>query len=343
MNDQVSRLYRILQLLPRYPKYLTIGKLKDQLLDHGFKVTIRTLQRDLNTLSEIFLDIDKETQTDHSVGWFWSERAKTLSISGLSINQALSLNLAEKYLRPLLPETTLNELNPFFEQAKETLSGLESNPVSNWLDKIAVVLPTQPLLPPAIGEDIQKSIYHALLVDKQLSIQYRRADHEEKAYVLNPLGIVVRGSVNYLIATKVDSNTPQMFALHRMLSASIENRTATRPASFSLTEFVSQGHVQFHWSNTMPEREVVLKARFDTDFIKFLLETPLSKDQVVEPLGEGKFLLTATVKETGQLFWWLLGLGYHVEVLEPASLRKKIKETVIVSARKYEGGGIPND
>lgn len=338
MNDQVSRMYRVLQLLPRHPRYLTIEKLKDQLLDVGFEVTIRTLQRDLNTLSEIFLDIDKHTYPDRSVGWFWSEKAKSLSISGLSIDQALSLNLAEKYLKPLLPESTLNELNPFFEQAEETLIGLEGNPVSNWLDKIAVVLPTQPLLPPAVDKAIQKSVYQALFTDKRITINYRRADREEKDYALNPLGIVVRGSVNYLIATKVDNDTPQLFALHRFLESTIEKQTAIRPAGFSLQAFVDQGHLQFNWSTAMIGQEVTFKALFDTEIIKHLIETPLAIDQAIEPLGEGVFQLTATVKETEQLYWWLLGFGHQVEVLEPESLREKIKETVIKSARKYDGG-----
>ena len=81
---------------------------------------------------------------------------------------------------------------------------------------------------------------------------------------------------------------------------------------------------------------------FDHDMIKHLLETPLSDDQQVESLdqtdgitSEKLYKLSATVRETEQLFWWLLTCSYHVEVLEPHSLREKIKKAIQASMLKY--------
>jgi len=49
---------------------------------------------------------------------------------------------------------------------------------------------------------------------------------------------------------------------------------------------------------------------------------------VYDPKGDdGELHIEATVKDTGQLrWWWLLGFGDYVEVLEPIELRKEFED-----------------
>ncbi len=69
-----------------------------------------------------------------------------------------------------------------------------------------------------------------------------------------------------------------------------------------------------------------LKLRFKATPAAALYETPLSEDQVITPLEDkGWVLVTATVADTDQLHWWLLGFGSQVEVLEPLELREKFQ------------------
>ena len=46
--------------------------------------------------------------------------------------------------------------------------------------------------------------------------------------------------------------------------------------------------------------------------------------------------LTATVADTAELRWWLLGFGDGVEVLGPKALRREIGETASNVARMYQ-------
>jgi len=48
-------------------------------------------------------------------------------------------------------------------------------------------------------------------------------------------------------------------------------------------------------------------------------------DQQLTDLGDGTVLVEATVADTRQLRWWLLGFGGRVEVLEPQGLREEMK------------------
>lgn len=335
-NDQVNRLYLILELLPRYPREITIVELHQKLKDEqGIDASIRTLQRDLRCLAQIYTGIEKRKKPDKSVSWYWSDDAPVINISGLTVNQALALNLAENYLTPLFPRSTLQCLEPFFEQSRATLSGLENNPLAKWLDKIALVSPSQPLLPPTITDEVNKTISYALLEDKQLSITYRRSDGVEQVYHLNPLGLVVRGSTQYLVATKIDHQDPRIFALHRMKSPIKSEQPALRPKNFILKEFIDNGFLGFKLNNSDVIQPILFEAIFNSDIIKHLYETPLSTDQVIKKIDADNFLLTAKIPETEQLYWWLLGFANQVEVLKPLSLRNKVMTAITAAAKRY--------
>ncbi len=64
---------------------------------------------------------------------------------------------------------------------------------------------------------------------------------------------------------------------------------------------------------------------FDKEAAFHLLESPLSYDQVITTKRDGRIQITATVKDTRQLRWWLLGFGDQVEAVRP----KKIKDEFI--------------
>ncbi|HNW78941.1 MAG TPA: WYL domain-containing protein, partial [Candidatus Competibacteraceae bacterium] len=68
-----------------------------------------------------------------------------------------------------------------------------------------------------------------------------------------------------------------------------------------------------------------------------LSETPLSDDQAIEMLDAQTYRLRATVTNTLQLRWWLLGFGAQVEVREPASLRADMAGRARALAALYQG------
>ena len=67
-----------------------------------------------------------------------------------------------------------------------------------------------------------------------------------------------------------------------------------------------------------------------------LRETPLSPDQRVTNLSDGKVQVEATVKDTSQLRWWLQGFGSLVEVVGPNGLREEMAETAQKMAGRYK-------
>jgi predicted DNA-binding transcriptional regulator YafY len=336
MNDQIIRLFEILKILNRYPNELTIPQIKSCLDDRRIEVSERTVQRDMNTLMAVFIGIDNKKHNDKSVGWFWSEDAPVMNLSGLTINQALSFSLIKRYLTPLFPSVTLNALGPFFDQAEATLEGLNENPLLEWPNKIAVVEPTQPLIPPIINTDIHKSVTEALLEDLQLNITYQPVGRNQQVYHLNPLGLFLRNQVSYLVASKVDTEDLRSFALHRMSKAEKVNKQAVHPKDFDFQKYITEQHILSNITGKKSFEPIQLKFVADNWVATHLSESRLSEDQKIERIDDESSIVTATVQETEQLFWWLLGFGVRVEVLEPIELRKKMADSVKVLNEKYD-------
>ena len=56
-------------------------------------------------------------------------------------------------------------------------------------------------------------------------------------------------------------------------------------------------------------------------------------------MAEGKIKIKATVADTSQLRWWLLGFGPQVEILKPKFLRKEFLGYSISLANIYKKKG----
>jgi predicted DNA-binding transcriptional regulator YafY len=171
----------------------------------------------------------------------------------------------------------------------------------------------------------------ALLQDRRVEVAYlRRGDAVPVKYTLHPLAVVQRGAVTYLVATIFDYKDVHLFALHRFRNLSILDEPAHRPPEFDLNEYVASGAFGFGDGKT-----IRLQALFTHNAAEHLHETPLSADQTLRPQNKDYTKLTATVANTPQLMWWLLGFGDAVEVLAPKKLRSAIASTALAMSRRY--------
>ena len=94
------------------------------------------------------------------------------------------------------------------------------------------------------------------------------------------------------------------------------------PKGFDMDQYIEEQSIGFLLSNKPINIEVLFEA--SSGF--HLTETPISKNQKLNQLESGKFLLKASLANTEQLRWWLLGFGNRVEVLKPKSLRNEFSE-----------------
>lgn len=311
-KESASSLHRqwlILQYLPQN-KWLGTADIQTMLTRAGIHVSLRTIQRDLNQLAERF---PLEGSGTSPQGWRWRADAQVSSLPHISTSQAVTFLMVEAHLRHLLPPSLLDELRPWFDMAKRSVNYNTDNQGRHWLDCVRIIPPTQPLIPPTVNRHAQQAIYEALLANKQIKVSYqRRYDKIAADYILNPLGIVQRGPIIYLICTRHDDEKIRLFALQRFNHAEVLKNPAISPSNFNLDSYLQTGALGFGEGET-----IRLKAKFTKVVGEHLYESKLSEDQTITELDDNFLLVEASVKHTQQLLWWLRGFGDAVEVLEP--------------------------
>lgn len=309
------------------------SEITTKLNEKGYTVSVRTVQRDLQELSEIF-DIEVNNKNPRDYGWRWRKGAD-LNIPGMSVSEALAMRLVETHMKQLLPAAMLDGLQGVFQLAQAKLDKAETinrNHTKDWLSKVRVIPPSQPMLPPLVDHEIQSDIYQALLDSKQINASYQPINNSQpKEYNMHPLGLIMRGAVSYLVASAWDYTEVQLYALHRFSKVEILKDSVKAPEGFNLDASIASGLGEF--SNQGATIELVLRcAKW---VAAYLAETPLSSDQIIEPEANGWFRLTATVNDTWQLHWWLMGQGAGVEVCAPVELRKKITSALLEAVHVY--------
>lgn len=330
MNDTVFRQWSMLRILPRPPGKLTARDIEGRLRGQGFEVSKRTIERDLEKLSVLWpITAD---QRNRPYGWSWAKNAEVLDIPGMDLSTALAFRLAREYLAPLLPPATLRYIQPHFDRAAQVLNQGSSGKLRDWPKKVRVVGHGPTLLPPKTKPGVHETMLQALLENRRVEARYRPRDSgEERGYVINPLGAVFRRSVVYIVGSAWDYDDILQFALHRFTAASVTDTKARRPRDFDLDDDIQQGAFGYPASND----KIRIKVLFDAATAHHLYETPISTDQTLAPQKDGRVQLTASVLDTEDLRWWLLGFGDGVEVLSPARLRKEMTRTVQAVSRLY--------
>ncbi len=332
-KDTLLRQWSMLRKVPRYPGSVGTRELKDKLEEEGFRVDIRTIQRDLEKLSGPF-PLASEEQ-GKAFRWQWAEDGQVMDIPGMEPPAALAFRLAEEYLTPLLPQATLKHLEPHFQRAKEVLGPSRGRRLGLWPDKVRMTARGPILRPPKVRPEVQDAVYQALLNDRQLEVSYKRKDSEQaKSYPLSPLGLVFREGVIYLVCIVKDYADVRHLALHRMSTAKVLDTPCRRPQGFDLDSFIRKNE---ELAYPVSGKSIRLAALFEGQTAVHLSERPLSKDQRMVPQKDGRVLVQATVRDTLELRWWLLGFGDKVEVLGPKELREEFSATAQRMGRLYRG------
>ena len=337
MADAILRNLKLLQAIPRHPGKRDVASLHLTLEKAGYRITRRQVQRDLGLLSGVFPIRSDVEKRGYARGWSWARGAEILDLPAMDPRTALMLKLVQQFAPQLLPPTMSDELKPYFQRAEVTLKGGKDAGLGRWSDCVRVVPREMPLLAPKLDGSTTRVVYDALLKGKRFSARYasRSGGGKERDEVeINPLGLVVRGNLVYLVCTFWSYEDNRQIPIHRIRHAKLLEKDASRPRGFDLDQYIRDG--AFQYPNGMATgRAMVLKVIFDRGVAAHLAETPLSSDQTIKDLNEDEVMVTATVQDTQQLEWWLRAFGDCAEVVAPKALRNRMKTTLTRGAARY--------
>lgn len=313
-SDSMETLDFALAVVQRIPSngFVSTSEIKKQLDAMGLKRDVRSVQRMLDGLHTRYPEIERD-ESSKPYGYRWSKGSKGLSIPNLSLEQSMVLQLAEQYLKNLLPANIMQSMEGFFYQARRNLSVEDdSNQLQRqWAHKVRVVATNQPLLPPKIADSVLEAVSQSLYHNQYLYVDYRNAKGKASQAKVMPLGLAQQGPRLYLVCRFEGYDNERSLAVHRISHAEVSGLAFVRPASFDLEKYDADGRFGFGEGQLVRLSFVITQ-----EAGQHLLESPLAKDQRAQELPDGRLAISATVVDTAMLQWWLRGFGDAVSQVQ---------------------------
>lgn len=316
---RADRLLSILMLLQVHHR-LTARDLAERL-----EVSERTIHRDMEALSSAGIPVVAER--GQGGGWSLLDSYQT-TLTGLNLAEIQALFLAkpthlladlgwsqafEAALLKLL--AALPSANR--QQAEAVSQRIHLDPTGwhHWEEEMAAF----PILQTAIWQE------------RQLQLTYERSDGKLVERLVNPLGLVAKGSIWYFVAS-VDEEV-RSYRISRVHHATIMDTPCIRPAGFNLAEYWQQSLIEF--KANLPRYQVMLRVapnllprlRYGGYFAKI--------EQIGSPDADGWFPVSIRFDVEEAACAYVLGFGSQVEILEPLDLRDRVLQAASETIALY--------
>ena len=289
------------------------GRMTARELAGRLEVTERTVYRDMEALSAAGVPVVSER--GRGGGWALLEGYRT-RLTGLTGSEAQTLFLGQ-------PEHLLADLGMRNAAEGALLKLLAALPepvqdaAASMRDRIHI---------DAAGwqrqhEDVDAlpAIQDALWQGRRLRFLYSRGRDEPVERIADPLGLVAKGSVWYLVAG-VDEE-PRTYRVSRIAAAEVLDAPAFRPPDFDLAAYWAQSTADF--VANLPHYIVTLRAKADAlDILRYWRFVRVLGE--AEPDADGWIEARVDFDVEEQAMVYLLGLGPRVAVVDPPGLRDRI-------------------
>lgn len=155
--DTILRYFEMLRFIPKGEPGISTPDLLKKLQDKGYKIDIRTVQRDLIKLSASgSLFPFTSSEDTKPLSWFWPKDAPRLQLPLMTADEALTFKLVETFLESLLPPSIKLHMADYFQLADNTL---KASPLACWIDKVRIIPNGLSLLPAEINSVVLPVIY----------------------------------------------------------------------------------------------------------------------------------------------------------------------------------------
>ncbi|OLC25218.1 MAG: hypothetical protein AUJ02_02600 [Chloroflexi bacterium 13_1_40CM_3_65_12] len=158
-------------------------------------------------------------------------------------------------------------------------------------------------------------VQDAVFGDRRLHLTYRRAESQIVERDVDPLGLIIKAGVWYLLAD-VDSDR-RLFRLSRIEAARALDEPARRPKRFDLARAWREQSA--HWESGRAGYQVLLKVAYDDDLALVLR---VAGDRVVGRPRGGLVRLAFPALEPAAAF--VSSFGARVEVVQPDEVRSDL-------------------
>ncbi len=320
---RADRLLSILLLL-QVNRRMTAGELAERL-----EVSRRTIHRDMDALSAAGIPIHAERGRDG--GWVLPEPFRT-NLTGL--NEAEIKTLFLNTPPSLLDDLGLREASDaaliklFATLPVAQRRGAEYARQRIHVDPSGWNRPEESV--PSLA-----ALQEAVWQDRRVYIVYERSDGATVDRLVEPLGLVAKGSLWYLVA--LVEQKPRTYRVSRVRSARVSEKSFIRPADFDLAAFWTQASAEF--VANLPRYPVVVRVP-ESELRGIYGSVGRSRVEQISPTDvRGRTMVHLRFDTEPEAAGFVLSFGANAEIVEPVDLRVRVIDLARSVIARYTADG----
>lgn len=303
------------------------GKLTTRALAAKLEVSERTITRDMDALSAAGIPIYAERGP--LGGWRLTESYRT-TLTGLGKEELLALlvNSQSKLLHDL------GILKSHQEAAYQKIVASSPAPLKQYIDTLQerIHIDGAPWHTQEEHFPYLNLLQEAIWTQHKLEIRYKKMDDSVNERIVQPIGLVAKGNVWYLVA-KVEQEHEQAasddamrsFRISRILDVQRLEESFERPENFSLAQYWEQSTAEFKASlPAFPARICITKQRLTrlsrNRYVKVIQALSLEEEH-----KEGWVTAELRFDTLESACELLLGCGREAKVISPQELAEAVQ------------------
>jgi proteasome accessory factor B len=324
-----TKVRRLFDLYGRFQNHarLTVAQL---MRDYG--VNRRTVNRDLNDLAEVGLDLTAEELPDGRKVWSLAGRSRRIQVP-YNLTDLTALFMGRRlfdFLRGTLLEESLDKVYETIEnQLLKTRDFVRARDLSR---KVYLISEGLKELAPEQVEHLD-AVLTGLLEQKLLDVHYVSSRGEAEDLRVLPYTLVAYKRGLYLLARVEGGEELRTFALERIRAAEW-----IRGSSFELPEDYDP---EQHFRSALfisPGAPVRVELLFTATSEPFVSVRKFHRSQQLTKLRDGRLRMRLEVPAGPgdfEIVNWVLSFGANVEVVRPKALRQRVRDELERAARCY--------
>lgn len=334
-EELLDRLSYIVQILgSAHPKELTYAELARRITEitRDREPTKRTLLRDIERLQRQGFDIHAVQRGRYTMlSLAPDEQRQSIPISDI---QLLALSLAQELLEPLRGTVFWNGMRTLWNEAMRNAP--ENTQRHFERRRRHVIVRGSPAKSYADKGGILSTLFEAQLSHREVEIVYAtpgKAINKTPARTVRPYTMAFYHGSIFIVAQDAAKESFRMFKLDRIAKAKRLDTYFQPSADFDPSEYFQHSMSVYAGGEETPCRMVL---RIDRKVSAHIAEQPWHPEQTLEERKDGDFLLTLPSVFESEVIKRALGYRDQVEILEPKSARKRMRETLSDVAKLYE-------
>lgn len=321
----VQRVIRILELLSM-GRNLTSSDLNREF---DYKVTLRTIQRDMITIQHAGIPLHCEKNHKKENVWSFPRDYRRMILPSIQKSELISLYILKAYLKEFRGTNIEDNLFSVIDKLEDMAPGdvyLDLDNTDNFVWDQDYGAYDYSQLDTLLNQVIQA------IVDKEwLCVRYQGRDEDAaKSFTIFPYRLFSYHGSMYLVAYAPKHDNTISLVLQRIQSLSaVENISEPAPL-FSMEEYrdsrfgVFGGQIE------------TVRLRIDPAYVIYFRNRMWHPSQVLKDQTDGSMLLTIQVPLSPELLTWILGWHMAIMVIRPKSLIEMIRQKLEKMIKIYD-------